>query len=209
MSLQVIGAGLGRTGTSSLQIALEHLLSKPCYHMRVLLENPEDTPTWHNAAFGKMPFWNEFLADYGAAVDWPASAFWPELMAAFPQALVILSVREAEAWCESASRTIYAPHEPKSALWHEMIAQIDKTRFPIQEIIHSDRDAACELFNAWNERVKSHVPPKRLLVWQAKDGWEPLCNALRLPVPDMPFPHANTRADWVARLRAAKVKFTV
>ena len=206
MSLQVIGAGTGRTGTSSLKIALEHLLGKPCYHMVELLQNPAHTPTWHDAAFGRMPNWGSFFAEYGAAVDWPSAAFWPELIEAFPDALVILSVRDGAAWRESARRTIYAPHEPKSIMWQEMIEQIGATRFPVHNVIHTDAQASIDLFNTWNARVKAGVSAERLLVWEAKEGWDPICNALNLPIPDLPFPRANTLADWQARLRAQGIE---
>src|SRR5690348_10458482 len=106
MSLRVIGAGCGRTGTMSLKLALERLLGAPCYHMVEVFAHPEHVPDWHAAALGNMPDWNALFAGYAAAVDWPASAFWPELSAAFPDALVVLSVRDAQSWWQSAHETI-------------------------------------------------------------------------------------------------------
>ena len=109
--MKVVGAGLGRTGTSSLQAALAYLLGKPCYHMRELMARPEHTEVWHRAAFGGKVDWTQLLQSYGGAVDWPASAFWPELSIAFPGAIILLSTRSADSWWESASRTIYAPRD--------------------------------------------------------------------------------------------------
>ena len=108
MSLRVVGAGIGRTGTLSLKLALERLLEGRCYHMMETFGRPQDVGVWQHAANGDFPDWAEFLADYRAAVDWPASAFWPELAEAFPDALILLSTRPAEAWYKSAHDTIFA-----------------------------------------------------------------------------------------------------
>src|SRR5688572_13224161 len=102
MTLQVVGAGLGRTATKSLKIALEHVLAAPCYHMDEVFAHPGHIPAWHAAAQGRMPDWHTLLAGYHAVVDWPAAAFWPELSKAFPDALVLLSVRDPQSWWQSA-----------------------------------------------------------------------------------------------------------
>ena len=196
MSLQVVGAGVGRTGTSSLKLALEFLLNKPCYHMRELLANPHHVTFWHDAAFGGKPDWHVALADYAAAVDWPASAFWPELSAAFPNALILLSKRSADSWWESASRTIYAPRQREPGLLTDTSQEISRTRFPIHPII-SDKQASMTLFDKWNNSVMEQAPAERLLVWEVRDGWQPICEALALPVPDIPFPHKNTRKEFI------------
>ena len=104
--MRVVGAGLGRTGTNSLKIALEHLLGKPCYHMFEAWERPEHFEVWTNAANGSPPDWHEFLSNYGAAVDSPAYHFWQELAEAYPDAPILLSTRDTEAWWHSASETI-------------------------------------------------------------------------------------------------------
>ncbi|HSI71633.1 MAG TPA: sulfotransferase, partial [Fimbriimonas sp.] len=107
MALKVVGAGLGRTGTHSLKLGLEKLLGAPCYHMAEVFERPQDVPVWHQAALGNMPDWDKFLAGYAAEVDWPSSAFWDELSQAYPESLILLSVRDPESWWESASQTIF------------------------------------------------------------------------------------------------------
>lgn len=109
MTLRVVGAGLGRTGTTSLKLALERLLGGPCYHMSEVFQHPEHIGHWHGAARGDMPDWRALFAGYVAAVDWPAASFWREISAAFPQALVVLSVRDPDAWWQSASSTISPP----------------------------------------------------------------------------------------------------
>ncbi|MEM7801149.1 MAG: sulfotransferase family protein [Chloroflexota bacterium] len=196
MSIRVVGAGVGRTGTSSLRQALEILLGKPCYHMRELLDNPDHISFWHEAAFGGRPDWQTALADYGAGVDWPFAAFWPELSTVYPDALIILSKRPADQWWESASKTIYAPRERPPGMQTDTMLQLSRTRFPIHPIIH-DREKSMALFEKWNKSVIAQAPADRLLVWEARDGWQPICQALRLPVPEIPFPHRNTRQEFI------------
>ena len=198
MSFRVIGAGLGRTGTSSLREALQILLGRPCYHMMELIQRPEHTPFWHEAAFNRPVDWQTFLAPYGAAVDWPAAAFWPEISQAFPEAVIVLSLRSAESWWESAHRTIYAPRPHTPGLLAEMTQQISVSRFPIHPVIH-DKEKSVALFHDWVGRVRAAAPAGRLVEWQLGDGWEPLCQALNLPVPAAPFPHRNTRAEFIDR----------
>ena len=200
MKLKVIGAGLGRTGTSSLKRALERLLNGRCYHMTELIENPEHGEVWRAAAFGEPVDWHAVLPEYIASVDWPAAAFYPELSRAFPDALVILSTRSAESWWESARQTIYAPREREPTSYTETMLQISRTRFPIHPIIHTDKAASIALFEDWNRRVVESVPAERLLVWEASDGWEPICGRLGLPVPDEPFPFTNTKKEFRARV---------
>lgn len=202
MALRVIGAGFGRTGTHSLKLALERLLGAPCYHMVEVFSHPEHVSAWHSAALGRMPDWNEVLAGYAAAVDWPASAFWPELSAAFPDALVVLSVRDSEAWWRSAHETIFAALDSvPSSEWRAMIGALFTARFTANI---TDRDACIAAFERNNARVRETVPSERLLEWRASQGWEPLCAALGLPIPDEPFPRTNTREEWAARHAAAQ-----
>jgi len=197
MGLRVVGAGLGRTGTYSLKLALERLLGAPCYHMAEVFAHPEHVPDWDAAARGHMPDWDRLLAGYAAAVDWPASAFWREMSEAFPEALVVLSIRDPESWWHSTQETIFA-HLDKvpSAEWRAMVEALFTARFTTA--IH-DHDACVAAFARHNAEVRATVAPERLLVWQASEGWEPLCAALGLPVQEEPFPRANTREEWAAR----------
>jgi len=200
MTLRVVGAGLGRTGTSSLKLALETLLSAPCYHMReVIAHKPEHVPIWHNAALGTMPNWNTFFADYAATVGPPPAWFWPELIAAFPDALVLLSVRDPEAWWDSASQTIFKVDE-SSTVSDEYKAMTKAAYTALGLANRQDRNAAIAASDVHNARVREVVPSDRLLIWQVGDGWAPICEALDLPVPDEPFPHTNTREEFQARL---------
>jgi len=196
--LRVVGAGVGRTGTLSLKVALERLLGAPCYHMMEVFGHQEHVPVWRDAARGKMPDWKALMNGYAAAVDWPASAFWPELATDFPDALVLLSVRDAESWWRSANGTIFpATDRAPSDLWRSMVEELFASRFTSAI---RDREASIAAFERHNARVRATVPSNRLLEWRPGDGWNPLCRALDLPVPEEPFPHTNTTAEFVARL---------
>ena len=195
MTLRVVGAGVGRTGTASLKQALEQLLGGKCHHMFEVEKNREQIPVWTAAANGHMPDWNEFLKDYVALVDWPGASFWPELSAAFPDALVLLSVREPESWHKSASETIFKDDLDDDSSFDEMWGTITRTRF-CDDL--KDKDKVIGAMLAHNAAVETAIPPERLLRWQAGDGWEPICAALDLPVPDEPFPHTNTKAQFLA-----------
>jgi hypothetical protein len=199
LTLRVVGAGLGRTGTHSLKLALERLLDAPCYHMIEVIGHPEAVPRWRDAIAGS-PRWDEIYAGYGAAVDWPTSAFWRELMRAAPDAVVLLSVRDADAWWTSASHTIFesmqqmARDEPV-ADFSGMVTALLTERFTPR---WADRDEAIAAYERHNDAVRAAVPPDRLLEWRPADGWAPLCAALDVPVPDEPFPHVNTTEEFRA-----------
>ena len=196
MTLKVVGAGLGRTGTLSLKVALERLLGAPCYHMAEVLAHPEHIPVWLAAARGEMPDWPEFLQGYAAAVDWPSASFWSEMSKAFPDALVVLSVRDPESWWKSSAATIFPTARGASDEWREMIAALFANRFTTAL---EDREACIAAFEHHNARVRELIAPKRLLEWRATDGWRPLCEALGVPVPDEPFPHVNTTEQFLSR----------
>jgi Sulfotransferase domain len=198
--LRVVGAGLPRTGTRSLKEALELLLGERCYHMSEVFGRLEDVDVWRGAARGNEPDWHTFPADCAAAVDWPASIFWRELAAAHPHAVIVLSTRrDAAQWWESCDATILpfarGDRPMESEEWLAMFReQLER------EIGQNwdDRAVAQAFYERHNAAVRAEAPAGRLLEWQATDGWKPLCRALDLPVPDEPFPHTNTRAEWNA-----------
>jgi hypothetical protein len=202
MALEVVGAGLGRTGTHSLQLALQQLLGAPCYHMMEVFGRPDDIPVWHRAAEGTMPDWDTFLADYRAVVDWPAASFWRELAAQYPDALVLLSVRDdADGWWKSAHDTIFEigarpiPDDPVFGAQLRMVQELLTRRFTPD---WQDEVSAKAAYEQHNDAVRAEIPAGRLLVWRPGDGWEPICAALGLPVPTDPFPHVNTTSDFRA-----------
>jgi hypothetical protein len=196
MTLRVVGAGLGRTGSTSLKLALERLLGAPCYHMSEVFRHPEHVPHWHAAARGRMPDWHALFDGYAAAVDWPVGSFWPEIGDAFPDALIVLSTRDAESWWSSAHATIFqAMKRVDNAAWRDMINEMFRSRFTLAL---DDRDACVAAYNSHVARVRRDAPKHRFLEWSPGDGWQPLCDALGLEAPDEPFPHANSREAFLA-----------
>lgn len=201
MTLRVIGAGLARTGTTSLKLALEQLLGAPCYHMFEVFAHPAHIPAWHQAARGRLPDWDGLLGGYAAAVDLPASAFWRELAATSPDALIILSVRDsAGQWWDSASHTVFSPSLPvppprtPMAGFLDMITCVLGSRLGMTDL--ADQDAMMSAYERHNHSVRAAAPPGRLLEWRPADGWAPITQALGLPAPDTPFPKANTRSEF-------------
>jgi hypothetical protein len=204
MTLRVVGAGLGRTGTNSLKVALERLLGGRCYHMLELIERPGDTEYWERAAAGELITWEWLRREYVATVDFPAAMFWRELLADSPDAVVLLSTREsAQIWWDSFQRTIV------QSLSAEVPA--DRPDWARRRVMNlsvlarltpgwrSEADAI-DGYEQHNEEVRRAVPPDRLIDWRPGDGWEPICSVLRVAVPEDPFPHENTSADFQARI---------
>ena len=201
MALRVVGAGLARTGTMSLRLALQTLLGGPCYHMSEVFPRPDHVTAWHRASLGNPPDWDELLAGFAAAVDWPVSGFWRELSAANPDAVVLLSVRESpEAWWQSASRTVFYAAEREAPAgeeaWYAMCLDFLRARFTEH---WRDAEAAMAAYVRHNDEVRAEIPSDRLVEWRPGDGWPPLCAALGVPVPEEPFPHLNTTEEFRAR----------
>jgi Sulfotransferase domain len=206
MTIKVIGAGFGRTGTSSLKDALEELGFHKCYHMREIIDQPQHAKIWRAAAKGKPVDWDALFQGYQATVDWPGCTFYRELMQRYPDAKVLLSVRDPERWHASAMNTIYWIRQ------NSLLAQLRRFMPGMRDITimlddivwdgtfhdrFADKPYAMAVFRQHNEEVKRVVPPERLLVYDVKDGWEPLCRFLGVPVPsDRPFPHTNDTAAF-------------
>ena len=199
MGLKVVGAGLGRTGTHSLKVALESLLGGPCYHMIELFPRPEHVAMWHAAIRGDEPDWEQMLDGFAAAVDWPAAAVWRELHSAFPGSVVLLSVRDnPEQWWGSFSQTILQvmerPPVDEMAAWYAMSEDMLGRLTPR----YRERDAAIAAYESHNQAVREAVPSDRLIEWRPSDGWGPICERLGVPQPDEPFPHVNTTDEFRA-----------
>lgn len=200
MTLRVVGAGLGRTGTNSLKMALEQLLGGPCYHMIEVFGRPDDVDVWRRAAEDEPVDFASFPEGFVACVDWPGGSFWREMADANPDAVILLSTRESsEAWWKSASETIFAVMDrgPQDmpAEWVAMVDAIFRHRFTPNV---GDKGEAIAAYERHNADVRANADPARLVEWKPSDGWEPICKALGLAVPDEPFPHANTTADFRA-----------
>lgn len=215
--MNVIGAGFGRTGTTSLKAALETLGFGRAYHLTEVFTHPAHARFWEAARRGEPVDWEAFFSGYGVAVDWPACAFYGEMMEAFPEASVILTVRDPGRWYESIFSTIYqvrrvsaGPLAVRSAfalagLFAPGVTGIARLadRLVWEDTFDGrfeDRAHAIETFRYHNEEVRRRVPPERLLVFDVREGWAPLCDFLNVAVPDGPFPHLNEAREMRRRI---------
>jgi len=211
VTLKVIGAGLGRTGTMSLKLALEELGFGPCYHMMEVFPRPQHVPVWHAAGRGEKVDWNALFEGFNATVDWPSSRFWRELSQAYPKAKVILTPRPAEAWYKSFKETIveYAlagglpPEGHPRRAWSEMVHLIIT-----EQTFHNrldDKRAVIAAYEAHNAEVRRTIPKERLLEFDVAQGWEPLCRFLGAPLPATPFPKTNSTVEFQDRAKGMRV----
>src|SRR5687767_7352827 len=199
MKLQVVGAGLPRTGTRSLKQALEHLLDGDCYHMTVIPGHPFDLGDgWNRALAGGTPEWDHMFDGYSAALDWPASMFWRELSEENPEALVLLSVRaSAKTWWHSIDETIL-PYARMALApgWNEGRGLLDLLERFTGTKAWDDALTMMAAYERHNAKVRRIIPRHRLLEWRAAEGWTPICRALDISEPDIPFPWVNQRSEW-------------
>jgi len=203
MTLEVIGAGFGRTGTLSLKRALERLGFGPCYHGSEVLSNPTRSVHWQDSILD----WNTIFAGFRATVDWPAASYWNELAHHFSQAKIVLSIRDVDKWYESMMNTLHPSliqGPPKSAdpnlhEFHEMLSKlILESTF---EGRLTDENHAKKVFVQHTESVIQEIDDSRLLVFQPSDGWTSLCDFLEVDVPNEDFPHVNDTAWYQAQTR--------
>jgi hypothetical protein len=207
MALKVVGAGFGRTGTLSLKTALETLGFGPCYHMMEVFPRPNHVAMWHRLAFENQIDWDALFEGFQATVDWPSARWWREIAAHYPDAKVLLSVRDPEAWYKSMIETIYQPMKSPAPdgvpelvrLQSEMVrkAILGETfdnRF-------EDKDHALEVFKRHTQEVRDAIAAERLLVFDVREGWAPLCRFLDVQIPKEPFPRLNDTATTQAMIR--------
>lgn len=204
MSLKLIGAGFGRTGTLSMKLALEELGFGPCYHMAEVLRNPSHDRHWLRATRGEAIDWSQIFAPYQATVDWPAAYFWRELVASYPDAKVLLNVRDEASWYKSISNTILTVLPAPRA---ENSNASEEHRQMTRELIldgtfggrYTDETHVKSVFRNHNAAVIDAIAADRLLVYETGDGWGPLCAFLGVDVPDSPYPKTNSTAQFLDR----------
>jgi hypothetical protein len=206
--MQVIGAGFGRTGTMSLKGALEQLGFGPSFHMIDVARQPALLPQWQKAVDGEQVDWKQVFDGWESTVDWPACTFWEQIWRDFPDAKVLLSVRDPESWYASCQKSIHASAQAavKGELEGGTVEVSPEAMKMINGLIWNgtfegrfdDKEFALEVFERHNEDVKSKVPADKLLVYEIGQGWEPLCEFLEVPVPDAPMPHLNDATSFRA-----------
>ena len=203
--MEVIGAGVGRTGTVSLKVALERLLGGPCYHSTELWRHPRHLEFWDRAIDGKPVRWENVFRGYKATVDWWGASFFYELAEAYPHAVVLLTVRDPDEWWRSVRATIVTRLEAEVDQSNPIEVALAPTRPLLLKLLRArftpdwpDETAVKEAYLRHNEAVRSTIAPQRLIEWRVGDGWTALCDALGLPVPSEPFPHRNTTSDFLA-----------
>jgi len=204
MCLRVIGAGMGRTGTLSLKLALEELGLGPCHHMEEVLANPAQAAQWHAAACGETVDWDAVLRGYNSAVDWPTAYFWRALAEHYPDAKIVLTLRDADAWYDSMSKTSLPalnadeappPLRPVIEMAHEVVqGRTFGGRL-------AERDHAIAVYKKHVAAVQAALSPARLLSFKVAEGWGPLCKFLGRPEPAAPFPRTNSTAEFSEKLK--------
>ncbi|HUH81533.1 MAG TPA: sulfotransferase [Solirubrobacteraceae bacterium] len=210
--MKAIGAGLPRTATTTQMYALEKLGFSPCYHMRDLLADlGAGLPLWEEVADGS-PDWERIFGEATSTCDWPSARYYRELTDHYPESKVVLSVRDGAGWAASMQETVWGVYHGDSVLhhlcraravldplWNRYMALMTRMTWDEGGALAGDTSTAAGLVAAmerWNDTVKRTVPPERLLAWDPRDGWEPLCEFLDVPVPDEPLPRLNDTASF-------------
>jgi len=225
----VVGAGLPRTGTNSTKVALEILLKGPVYHMyEVIFSGNRDIDFWNELCKNPKTSeeWQKFYGNngYKGAVDYPSVLFYKEIAEAFPDSKVVLTVRDPEAWYKSVTETIKELNDDAISFPVNILNYL-KGQYPLDNMIQNvlrrkgnrlgegvfdvmdeGLEASIKYYNDWVEKVKEAIPADRLLVFSVKDGWEPLCKFLDLPVPEEPFPHVNDKNVIKQMTKGAKTQ---
>ena len=213
MSIKVIGAGFGQTGTTTIRAVLEEFGFDPCYQSYKLFRCPADIEFWEMLDQGNAVDFNAFFKNHQAIVGFPGYIYYRQLMEYYPDAKVLLSIRDPEEWYENASKTILVPdRNPGNKALAEAVREfnpyladcVDRIAYLHKKVLHEelfegkfvDKEFAIRRYKQRNEEVRKFVPPERLVVYQVVQGWEPLCHFLNVPVPDEPFPHLNPMSSF-------------
>lgn len=218
--MKLIGAGLPRTATLTQRAALEVLGLAPCYHMQNVFAEMSEVGRWRDVLDGRLSA-PQILDGYQAVVDWPGSYYYRELMAAHPEAKVLLSVRDGMSWAQSMQRTIWGLFYDDTLIRHvsdartkvdpvwDTFIEMMKEMWVRTELLDGEATTLAYMATAmerFNDEVRATVPAERLLEWSPTDGWKPLCAFLELPVPDEPIPHINDTAQFVDQITRFSVQ---
>ena len=217
MGLQVIGTGQGRTGTTSLKVALEQLGFGKCYHMWELLNNPGQLIYFQQAEAGEPVDWDELFKGYQSACDFPVIRYYKQVLEKYPDAKVIHTMRDADAWFKSCSETIFWATKPSFGRLLGMIIRLPfsstlRKRLRILKFSGKmvnltfgkdlkNKEKVVAAYNEYNSEVLNSIPKEKILIYDVKSGWEPLCKFLNVPVPVTPFPKSNTKDEFIHRVK--------
>ena len=217
MPLNIIGSGLGRTGTYSLKLALEILGFGKCYHMTELFQNPEGVRFFNDAEKGKQVDWERLFRDYTSAVDSPVARYYKNIYSYYPNSKVIHTVRDPDVWYKSASATIFPAGNPFSWKILKLAVHLPFSinaikRIPVlmytRKLSHlefgnnlNDKEKVISEFNFHTEDVIKTIPKEKLLVFDVRSGWLPLCGFLNVPVPEVPFPVSNSGKEFFEKVK--------
>ena len=199
MSLKVIGAGMPRTATTSQKLALEQLGFGPCYHMSEALDQPNHWPLWEAAGAGESVNWEDIFADWGSTTDAPGCNFYKELAAVYPDAKVLLSVRDPERWFASTQETVTSPMVVGFHAARGTLGMVEAVGWGTDPRLR-DKAWMLERYHRHNEEVKATIPSGRLMVYNVSEGWGPLCAFLDRPIPETPFPQVNSTDEFKAMI---------
>jgi len=188
--MKLIGAGLPRTGTLTQKVALEMLGFGPCYHMVNVLGDLGLVQPWAEALAGNAD-WPTIFDGFHSTVDWPAGFFYRELLEVYPDAKVLLSVRDPATWEKSMRDTVWSVYYGSSLMCHisQAAAVVDPPWQSYLDLMtgllwegrgtladgHDQPAGMIDAMRRHTEAVKRHVPAEQLLIWDPGDGWEPLC----------------------------------
>jgi Sulfotransferase domain len=213
--MKIIGAGMPRTGTLTQKMALEMLGFGPCYHMVDVLADLDQAQLWEQALDGQAD-WPQIFASFNSTVDWPGGYFYKELADFYPEAKVVLSVRDSETWERSVRQTVWSVRNGESLIrllssaqghvnprWQGFLSMIDRLLWQDRGTFaggHAEPQQLIDAMNRHNAEVQASIPAERLLVWNVAEGWEPLCDFLEQPIPDVPLPHINDRMEFLNRI---------
>jgi hypothetical protein len=201
MALEIIGPGFGRSGTNSLKVALEHLGYGPAHHMFEVRDNPAQLPAWEALSRGESADWDAVFHGYRAQVDWPGARYWRELAAHYPDARLILTVRDPDEWFDSVEATIAPFMAGRGTYDSDHVNGVADMayRLVVAGVFNErmrDRAYAISIFNAHIAEVQRTIPADRLLTFDVAEGWDPLCTFLDCPVPAISFPRLNSTRQF-------------
>jgi len=225
MAIEVFGTGQGRTGTTSLKAALEHLGFGKCYHMFELFKHPEEVVYFEKAERGEKVDWETLFKGYRSACDFPVIRYYQQILALYPDAKVIHTTRDPESWFKSVSDTIFWATQPTplrmlkmmirlpfSSTLRKRLRVLKYNGMMVRKVFGEDlknKSAVISLFNAYNDEILHSIPKEKMLVYDVKSGWGPLCAFLNVPVPGIPFPKSNTTDEFIYNVTNKIMKKTL